>query len=293
MAGEITIHTDGSCNNNPSAAKSGGWAFTAEHKGKIAIRWGWAEHTTSSAMELMAALYALRFIPEGTTPIILITDSQYLKNAMTEWRLGWARQGWKSATGRPLKNSAIMWDLHVIAEGHLKTRRLEFRWVKGHAGHDGNEKVDGLAGRARTEKSTNWTSKDHRFRVGNLHDLAKSENMIKVIQQDNEGIKRADTTPTRRLTCCCCGNETRGRQWWNRDTGYGLCVECIDANGVSNVPMGRVADSFGVRGVHWGLTVEPIAVHPDWVRVKAGYDVLDEAGKAAFDAALNREGGEA
>lgn len=59
------------------------------------------------------------------------------------------------------------------------------------------------------------------------------------------------------LTCCCCGTSTKGRQWWNRDTGYGLCDSCIAFNGVAGVPMGGTAQSFGVRGVHWGIDTRP------------------------------------
>jgi hypothetical protein len=60
-----------------------------------------------------------------------------------------------------------------------------------------------------------------------------------------------------RLICCCCGSPTRGRQWWNRDKGYGLCDNCIDANGVANVPAGQEASSFGVRGFHWDIHNPP------------------------------------
>lgn len=57
----------------------------------------------------------------------------------------------------------------------------------------------------------------------------------------------------RTLTCCCCDSDTKGRQWWNRDEGYGLCNDCIVANGVKDVLMGSVAQSFGVRGIHWDI----------------------------------------
>lgn len=60
--------------------------------------------------------------------------------------------------------------------------------------------------------------------------------------------------PTEYLECCCCGNGTRGRQWWNRDTGYGLCDDCISYNGVADVPIGKEASCFGIRGYHWDVT---------------------------------------
>lgn len=59
--------------------------------------------------------------------------------------------------------------------------------------------------------------------------------------------------PIRDLTCCCCGSWTRGRQWWNRDTGFGLCDDCHDVNGVAHVEEGVEVSGFGIRGVHWGL----------------------------------------
>jgi len=62
--------------------------------------------------------------------------------------------------------------------------------------------------------------------------------------------------PTEYLTCCCCGSETAGRQWWNRDTGFGLCQDCIKLNGVDSVAYGKTADSFGVRGYHRDLQGE-------------------------------------
>lgn len=60
------------------------------------------------------------------------------------------------------------------------------------------------------------------------------------------------------LICCCCGRYTKGRQWWNRDTGYGLCDDCIESNGVQDVPMGQETGGFGIRGFHWDVSKEPV-----------------------------------
>lgn len=73
-----------------------------------------------------------------------------------------------------------------------------------------------------------------------------------------------NVSPTIPLECCCCGNGTIGRQWWNRDTGYGLCQDCIGYNGVSNVAIGDTADSFGVRGYHWDIQTNPLEWDALW-----------------------------
>lgn len=65
------------------------------------------------------------------------------------------------------------------------------------------------------------------------------------------------------LTCCCCGNSTKGRQWWNRDTGYGLCDNCIVSCSVSDVKMGDIAQSYGIRGYHWDVSPKQIKMEPD------------------------------
>lgn len=66
------------------------------------------------------------------------------------------------------------------------------------------------------------------------------------------------------LECCCCGNGTKGRQWWNRDTDYGICADCWDINGVADTPKGETAESFGIRGYHWD--VDDVDYVPDQLK---------------------------
>ena len=96
--------------------------------------------TTNNRMELLAAIMALRFAPEGTK-VALYTDSQYLKNGITKWVAGWKRRGWKKADGQPVLNQAYWVELDKLYAAHDVT----FHWVKGHVGVELNERCDQLA----------------------------------------------------------------------------------------------------------------------------------------------------
>ena len=144
---DYIIHTDGSCLRNPGGP--GGWAAVIETAatGTVEERSGGAPETTNNRMELTAALMALTSVPEGAR-IALYTDSQYLKNAFTKfWLPAWKKRGWKKADGEPVLNQ----DLWMQLDAAFAARRVQFRWVKGHAGNPRNERCDELA-RAEAEK---------------------------------------------------------------------------------------------------------------------------------------------
>ena len=125
----VSIHTDGSCLGNPGP---GGWAALLRYGEKERELVGGEAQTTNNRMELMAAIAAL---------VVLTTDSQYVRQGITEWMAGWLRRGWKTAGGDPVKNRDLWERLHAATGRHT----IEWKWVKGHNGDPDNERVDVLA----------------------------------------------------------------------------------------------------------------------------------------------------
>ena len=134
---EIEIHTDGACSGNPGP---GGWAALLRYKGHEREVAGGEGHTTNNRMELMAAIMGLETLTEPCR-IVLHTDSQYVRQGITEWMPGWVRRQWKTAGGDPVKNRDLWERLHAATGRHA----IDWRWVKGHAGNPDNERVDQLA----------------------------------------------------------------------------------------------------------------------------------------------------
>ncbi|KAB7766283.1 ribonuclease HI [Xanthomonas maliensis] len=133
----IEVHTDGSCLGNPGP---GGWAALLRYNGREKELSGGEATTTNNRMELMAAIMALEALTEPCQ-IVLHTDSQYVRQGITEWMAGWVRRGWKTAGGDPVKNRELWERLHAATQRHT----IEWRWVKGHNGDPDNERVDVLA----------------------------------------------------------------------------------------------------------------------------------------------------
>ena len=137
MVDSVTIHTDGACSGNPGP---GGWGAIlqwGEHTRELK---GGENHTTNNRMELMAAIMALETLKRACT-VDLHTDSQYLRNGITSWIHTWKRNGWRTSDKKPVKN-ADLWQRLDAALGH---HTINWHWVKGHAGHDLNERADQLA----------------------------------------------------------------------------------------------------------------------------------------------------
>ncbi|MCC4606849.1 ribonuclease HI [Xanthomonas campestris pv. zinniae] len=133
----IEVHTDGSCLGNPGP---GGWAALLRYNGREKELAGSEAVSTNNRMELMAAIMALETLTEPCQ-IVLHTDSQYVRQGITEWMSGWVRRGWKTAGGDPVKNRELWERLHAATQRH----RIDWRWVKGHNGDPDNERVDVLA----------------------------------------------------------------------------------------------------------------------------------------------------
>jgi len=133
----VTIHTDGACSGNPGP---GGWGAILESGDKMREMSGAEGHTTNNRMEMMAAISALEALKRPCT-VDLHTDSQYLKDGITKWIANWKRNGWRTADKKPVKNI----DLWQRLDAALAQHELRWHWVKGHAGHDLNERADQLA----------------------------------------------------------------------------------------------------------------------------------------------------
>jgi ribonuclease HI len=137
---QIEIHTDGACSGNPGP---GGWGALLLYGTTEKELSGGESLTTNNRMELMAAICALESLKKPCR-IVLYTDSQYVQKGITEWLPGWIRKGWKNAKGEQVKNQDLWQRLQEASSSH----RIEWKWVKGHAGHAENERVDALARKA-------------------------------------------------------------------------------------------------------------------------------------------------
>src|SRR6187549_1042705 len=133
----VEIHTDGACLGNPGP---GGWAALLRYGSTERELAGGEADTTNNRMELMAAIAALEAL-KSSCEVVLHTDSQYVKKGIGEWLPNWIRRGWKTAGGDPVKNKDLWERLQSAAQPH----QVRWQWVKGHAGHPENERVDKLA----------------------------------------------------------------------------------------------------------------------------------------------------
>jgi ribonuclease HI len=137
---DVIIFTDGACKGNPGP---GGWGAILRHNGQERELSGSDAHTTNNRMELQAAISALAALKRPCR-VTLATDSVYLRDGITRWVHGWQNNGWKTADRKPVKNDDLWKALLAAAAPH----RIEWRWVKGHAGDPDNERADQLANAA-------------------------------------------------------------------------------------------------------------------------------------------------
>ncbi|MDX2300332.1 MAG: ribonuclease HI [Xanthomonadaceae bacterium] len=134
---QVEIFTDGACLGNPGP---GGWGALLRYAGRERELAGNEAHTTNNRMELLAAIMALEALTAPCT-VVLHTDSQYVQRGVSEWLKDWIRRGWKTAAGQPVKNQDLWQRLAAAAAPH----QVRWEWVRGHAGHPENERVDVLA----------------------------------------------------------------------------------------------------------------------------------------------------
>ena len=136
----IKIYTDGSCLKNPG---NGGWAAIIFMNNEKIIISGRKKNTTNNQMELMAAIEALKKIPKDQE-VQMYTDSKYVKMGITEWIKKWSQNDWKTSSKQKVKNIELWKELNDISKKH----KIEWHWVKAHAGNPNNEEVDELAKKA-------------------------------------------------------------------------------------------------------------------------------------------------
>lgn len=136
----LQIYTDGACKGNPGI---GGWGVLLRYGEHEKTLNGAQAHTTNNRMELTAAIEALRAIKRPCA-ITLTTDSNYVKNGITQWLNNWKKNGWKTAQKKPVQNADLWQTLDALAQQY----DIDWQWVKGHSGHPGNEMADQLANQA-------------------------------------------------------------------------------------------------------------------------------------------------
>ena len=137
MAAVVEIFTDGACRGNPGP---GGWAALLRYSGAERAISGAEPETTNNRMELMAAIEGLAALKRHST-VVLTTDSQYVRQGITQWIAGWKRRGWRRADRKPVLNRDLWQRLDALNEAH----DVSWQWVKGHSGHAENDAVDRAA----------------------------------------------------------------------------------------------------------------------------------------------------
>jgi len=139
MSQVVELFTDGACKGNPGA---GGWGALLRYGDAEKELFGGELDTTNNRMELMAVIQGLQAL-SWASHVRVTTDSQYVKNGITQWIHNWKRNGWKTAARKPVKNA----DLWQALDEEVGKHQVEWAWVKGHAGHNENERADDLANR--------------------------------------------------------------------------------------------------------------------------------------------------
>lgn len=140
MGDSVRIYTDGACRGNPGP---GGWGAVLQYRDREKELYGAERDTTNNRMELMAAIQALEALTRPCEAVVT-TDSEYLRKGITEWLPQWKRRGWKTAAKQPVKNQ----DLWERLEKAIERHRVQWEWIRGHSGHEENERADALANRA-------------------------------------------------------------------------------------------------------------------------------------------------
>jgi len=136
----VCIYTDGACKGNPGP---GGWGAILKYGSHVKEIRGYSQNTTNNIMELTAVIKAMKSL-KRSCQVIITTDSNYVKDGITEWIHQWKKKGWKTSGKKPVKNKALWHELDLETQRH----DIKWKWVKGHSGHTENERADELANEA-------------------------------------------------------------------------------------------------------------------------------------------------
>lgn len=145
MMKRVQLITDGACLGNPGR---GGWAVILRYGDRKRELSGSSPQTTNNRMELTAAIEGLRALKQSCE-VEVVTDSEYLKNGITQWIHGWKRNGWKTSAKKPVVNQDLWTELDQL----VATHKVVWTWTKGHASHEDNNRADELATQAAREQS--------------------------------------------------------------------------------------------------------------------------------------------
>ena len=138
------MYTDGACSGNPGPGGWGAVLMSGKHRKEL---FGGERDTTNNRMEMMAIIRGAEALKLGCS-VDIYTDSTYVRNGITEWLPNWIQRGWRTAGRKPVKNQDLWQRLQSLTNGH----EIDWHWVKGHAGHAGNELADALANRGLEER---------------------------------------------------------------------------------------------------------------------------------------------
>jgi ribonuclease HI len=142
---QIEIYTDGACKGNPGPGGWGALLRSGEHEKEI---FGGERHTTNNRMEITAVIESLKLVKKKAK-VFIYTDSTYVKDGISSWIKQWKINGWKTSAKKPVKNEELWRELDLLVSQH----QIEWVWVKGHAGDEGNERADALANKGVTTVS--------------------------------------------------------------------------------------------------------------------------------------------
>ena len=142
---QIDIYTDGACKGNPGPGGWGALLRSGTHEKEI---FGGERHTTNNRMEITAVIESLKLVKKKAK-VCIYTDSTYVKDGISSWIKQWKINGWKTAAKKPVKNEELWRELDLLVSQH----QIEWIWVKGHAGDEGNERADALANKGVTTVS--------------------------------------------------------------------------------------------------------------------------------------------
>ncbi|MGD1898665.1 MAG: ribonuclease HI [Phormidesmis sp.] len=196
------IYTDGACSGNPGA---GGWGTRIEFAdGQVHELGGKDTATTNNRMEMQSAIAALEFLNESdieknnNQPVVLHTDSEYLKNGITKWIKGWKRKGWKTSAGKPVLNKDLWQQLDQLSQSLTSDNlTIDWRYVRGHAGNPGNERCDEIAraySHSQTISLSQYNPTNKKRRPGAKSKATSSESVeTQALSDDSvsQGVKKA------------------------------------------------------------------------------------------------------